>query len=136
MVVQPAAVFCGAHLVECAAGLKPPPSPASRVSYIPARNEASDTSRQLPVTQYFTRTSETQNILLLLVGTFPVLLDALFKHWIFRHLNRHSQQQQRSLQMHWDVQGCVEQAARAHTRCVYLQATNYIQPHQSQQHMA
>jgi hypothetical protein len=33
---------------------------------------------------------ENQNILFLLVGTFPVLLDALFKYWIFRHLNRHS----------------------------------------------
>jgi hypothetical protein len=33
---------------------------------------------------------ENQNIIFLLVGTFPVLLDALFKYWIFRHLNRHS----------------------------------------------
>nr|YP_003795527.1 chloroplast enveloppe membrane protein [Floydiella terrestris]ACZ58483.1 chloroplast enveloppe membrane protein [Floydiella terrestris] len=33
---------------------------------------------------------ENENIILLLVGTFPVLLDALFKYWIFRHLNRHS----------------------------------------------
>nr|ANB40239.1 chloroplast envelope membrane protein [Koshicola spirodelophila] len=33
---------------------------------------------------------ENHNIILLLVGTFPVLLDALFKYWIFRHLNRHS----------------------------------------------
>jgi CemA family len=33
---------------------------------------------------------ENHNIIFLLVGTFPVLLDALFKYWIFRHLNRHS----------------------------------------------
>nr|YP_009774600.1 chloroplast envelope membrane protein [Aphanochaete confervicola]QJA13869.1 chloroplast envelope membrane protein [Aphanochaete confervicola] len=33
---------------------------------------------------------ENENIIFLLVGTFPVLLDALFKYWIFRHLNRHS----------------------------------------------
>jgi hypothetical protein len=33
---------------------------------------------------------ENQNIILILVGTFPVVLDALFKYWIFRHLNRHS----------------------------------------------
>ena len=33
---------------------------------------------------------ENLNIIFLLVGTFPVLLDALFKYWIFRHLNRHS----------------------------------------------
>nr|YP_010987480.1 envelope membrane protein [Hydrocytium acuminatum]WOR09525.1 envelope membrane protein [Hydrocytium acuminatum] len=33
---------------------------------------------------------ENHNIILLLVGTFPVLLDGLFKYWIFRHLNRHS----------------------------------------------
>jgi hypothetical protein len=33
---------------------------------------------------------QNHNIILLLVGTFPVLLDALFKYWIFRHLNRHS----------------------------------------------
>lgn len=33
---------------------------------------------------------ENENVIFLLVGTFPVLLDVLFKYWIFRHLNRHS----------------------------------------------
>jgi hypothetical protein len=33
---------------------------------------------------------ENEDVIFLLVGTFPVLLDVLFKYWIFRHLNRHS----------------------------------------------